>query len=142
MRPWRRRKQAPEPVVLPSLDRLAGLIERVVELVDEVSGGSTEAPPPQPERRSGPAPARPPEPVAPPAAAPDGHGWLAFVASPDGYALVPRNGAVPEAGDRFELDGRPFRVLRHAPSPLPGDGRRCVVVEREEPPEADRSSGE
>jgi len=40
MRLWRRRRQeqAAPQVVLPSLDRLAGLIERVVELVDEVAG--------------------------------------------------------------------------------------------------------
>ena len=137
MRPWRRRRQAP-PVALPSLDRLAGLIERVVELVDEVAGGSAQA--------SG--PARAPEPELAPEPAPaaveadDGRGWLAFVPSPNGYALVPQAGTVPAPGEVLELDGTPFRVLRRAPSPLPGDRRRCAVVEREEPPEADRSFGE
>lgn len=132
MRLWRRRRQAPPPVVLPSLDRLAGLIERVVELVDEVAG----APPPVPER----APERAPvleaavsEPVA-------ALGWLAFVPSPQGYALVPQPGSLPAQGDSVELEDVGYRVLRHAPSPLPGDRRRCAFLEREEPPATDRSS--
>jgi hypothetical protein len=135
MRPWRRRKQAPPPpVVLPSLDRLAGLIERVVELVDEVAGGSTATPEAAPERAQVPAAAVP--------EAIDRRGWLAFVPSTDGYLLVPQAGSPPAPGEPLELDGIAFRVLRQAPSPLPGDLRRCVFVEREEPPESDRSSGE
>lgn len=149
MRPWRRRKQAPSPVVLPSLDRLAGLIERVVELVDEVSGVPAETPRATAEPAGAPAP---PPPLPPPAPAPepagaapaavDGRGWLAFVISPQGYTLVPQAGPAPAAGEVLELDGDAFRVVRQAPSPLPGDRRRCVVVEREEPPEPDRSSAE
>jgi hypothetical protein len=134
MRPWRRRKQAPPPVVLPSLDRLAGLIERVVELVDEVAGGPTAAPEAAPERA--------PEPTAAVPEAIDRRGWLAFVPSTDGYTLVPQAGSAPAPGEALELDGISFRVLRQAPSPLPGDPRRCVYVEREEPPELDRSIGE
>ena len=114
IRTWRRRKQTPAPVVLPSLDRLAGLIERVVELVDEVSAGSSEAPAPsRPERQPEPAPERAPEPVAAPVAEADGRGWLAFVLSPQGYTLLPRDGAAPEPGEVVELDGTAFRVLRH-----------------------------
>ena len=139
MRPWRRRKEVPSaPVVLPSLDRLAGLIERVVELVDEVSGGPNDVPQPAPD----PQPARAPEPVAAVSEAAEGHGWLAFVASPDGYTLVPQAGAAPSPGDVVELNGIAFRALRQAASPLPADDRRCVVVEREEPPEPDRSFAE
>ena len=147
MRLWRRRRQAqPAPqVVLPSLDRLAGLIERVVELVDEVAGarapGSNNAPAPLPtgcsascalagSRHVLEAPV--PEPAA-------GAGWLAFIPSPNGYTLVPRPDTLPVLGAVLELDGASFRVLRYAPSPLPGDRRRCAVVAREEPPEADRS---
>jgi hypothetical protein len=102
--------------VLPSLDRLAGLIERVVELVDEVSGGRVGAPdaPEQPA-----APPDPPAAVAPPPPAPDGV-WLAYVPSPHGYGVR-------------------HRVVRFIPSPLPGDARRCAVVEREEPPEPERT---
>ena len=121
-------------MALPSLDRLAGLIERVVELVDEVAGG------PAPASGSAPEPAPAPAPAA--VEADDGRGWLAFVPSPHGYALVPQAGPLPAPGEVLELDGTPFKVLRRAPSPLPGDRRRCAVVEREEPPAADRSFGE
>ena len=146
MRLWRRRREAqPAPqVVLPSLDRLAGLIERVVELVDEVAGGrasgSNNAPAPLPPAAPPAATSQepaPPELLAPvPAAV---AGWLAFVPSPNGYTLVPRPDSLPVLGAVLELDGASFRVLRYAPSPLPGDRRRCAVVTREEPPEADRS---
>lgn len=131
-------------MALPSLDRLAGLIERVVELVDEVAGGPAQGS----EPAHAPEPARAPEPELAPEPAPaaveadDGRGWLAFVPSPHGYTLLPQAGPVPAPGEVLELDGTPFRVLRRAPSPLPGDRRRCAVVEREEPPEADRSFGE
>ena len=128
---WRRRRPAPPQVVLPSLDRLAGLIERVVELVDEVSGGRVGAPE-APEQ-----PAAPPDPPAP-AVPPDGV-WLAYVPSPHGYGLVERAGSTPSPGDAFELDGVRHRVVRFIPSPLPGDTRRCAVVEREEPPEPERT---
>ena len=140
MRPWRRRKQAPPPVVLPSLDRLAGLIERVVELVDEVAGAAptNSVEPTQASETSDPAVAA----REPTRETDDGRGWIAFVPSVHGYTLVPQEGSAPEPGEPLELDGVAFRVLRLAPSPLPGDLRRCVVVEREEPPEADRSFGE
>ena len=135
MRLWRRKRQSPPPaVVLPSLDRLAGLIERVVELVDEVSGGRTTAAPPEPGL---PEPAgRPPAPAAEP---PPAGGWLAFVPSPQGYALFERAGPVPAPGRHLDLDGVRYRVVRRAPSPLPRDGRPCVYVEREEAPDADRT---
>ena len=139
MRPWRRRKQAPAPVVLPSLDRLAGLIERVVELVDEVAAGGPAAAP-QPAPKPAPKPASAPPAIAPEAV--DGRGWIAFVTWPHGYTLIPQAGPAPVPGEMLQLDGGAFRVLRLAPSPLPGDDRRCVVVEREEPPAADRNSGE
>lgn len=117
---WRRRR-SPPPVVLPSLDRLAGLIERVVELVDAVAV----APGPEPEAVQ--APASP------------STGWVAFVASPAGYRIVDREGSPPSSGEGVELEGGRYRVLRLGPSPLPGDRRRCVFVEREEPPEAERT---
>ena len=56
-----RRRTKPElapPVGLPSLDRLAGLIERVVELVDEVAGA-----PAADSKRHAPASALPSVPV-------------------------------------------------------------------------------
>ena len=143
MRLWRRRRQSQSSpqVALPSLDRLAGLIERVVELVDEVAGergtGSNDVPAAAPPPPTAPTPAPQLEaPLSEPAAA---AGWLAFVPSPSGYTLVPQPDSVPVPGAVLELDGAVFRVLRYAPSPLPGDRRRCAVVAREEPPDADRS---
>lgn len=149
MRIWSRRKpeSLPPPVVLPSLDRLAGLIERVVELVDEVSGTAERPPERSPEARPAP-PSAPPSasPSAPQpavdavdAAAADG-AWFAFVASPQGYSLVELPGALPAPGDELALEGLRYRVVRYAPSPLPGDRRRCVVLEMEEPPEPERTS--
>ena len=151
-----RRRTKPElapPVGLPSLDRLAGLIERVVELVDEVAGApaaDSKRPAPASALPAVPVPPSVREPVAPsppaqpspavvttPAAEP---GWLAFVPSPHGYTLVPHPGSLPVPGDLLQLDGAEFRVLRYAPSPLPGDRRRCAVVAREEPPEPERTS--
>jgi hypothetical protein len=133
--------------VLPSLDRLAGLIERVVELVDEVSGAPVAAPPgeplPPPAPTVAPAP-QPPLPAPLPAIPQqtDGGSWIAFVPSAHGYRLIVQPGLLPPPGNELDLDGARYRVLRHAPSPLPGDGRRCAVVEMEEQPEADRSSAE
>ena len=128
-RVWsRRRRPAVSPVLLPSLDRLSTLIERVVELVDAVGGTEASTEPTE-------APA-PPEAVA---AEPVETVWLAFVPSPQGYALVERTGAAPAPGDVLELaDGR-YRVVRLAPSPLPGDARRTAYVEREEPSVEDRT---
>ena len=129
----RRRRQSPPPVLLPALDRLAELVERVVALLGEVA---VTAPPPDLPR-----PPEPPEPHSVrsdlvPAAA---DGWVAFVASPTGYRLVERDGVPPVRGQVVELDGARFRVLRLGPSPLPGDGRRCAFLEREEPPGEARS---
>jgi len=124
------------PVGLPSLDRLAGLIERVVELVDEVSAAPVVAPPA--ERVPTPAPA-----PLPPIPQQTGDGsWLALVPSAQGYTLSVRPGGLPPPGNELDLDGVYYRVLRHAPSPLPGDGRRCAIMEMEEHAEPDRSSAE
>ena len=121
--------------MLPSLDRLAGLIERVVELVDEVSGGRVGAPdaPEQPVAAPDPPATVPRPPDAP------NDVWLAYVPSPHGYGLVERPGSAPSRGDALELEGVRHRVVRLIPSPLPGDTRRCAVVEREEPAESERT---
>lgn len=127
----RRRRRLPPPVLLPSLDRLAELIERVVALLDEVSLA-----PEQPPRE---------EIVLQdhkvsfnPAVEPAADGWLAFVPSPDGYRLVEQEGDPPARNETVELEGGTFRVLRLGPSPLPGDRRRCAFVEQE-PPRAERT---
>jgi hypothetical protein len=124
---WRRgRKQVAQQVVLPSLDRLSGLIERVVELVDAVG----ETPP-----------AAEPKPAAEPAAAAaPALGWVAFLSSAHGYRLVEGEGEAPRAGTTIELEGASHRVVRVGRSPLPGDRRRCVYLEREEPRPEGRTS--
>ena len=126
----RRRRQPLPPVLLPSLDRLAELIERVVALLDQVSL----APVPVPE--SSPAPGEivlkqhNPEPAS--------DGWVALVPSPEGYRLLQRDGSPPDRGAAVELEGGPFLVLRLGPSPFPGDRRRCAYLEQE-PPSAERT---
>jgi hypothetical protein len=129
---WRRgRKGVAQQVVLPSLDRLSGLIERVVELVDAV-GDANDVPAPEPV-------AEPPQ-DAPAAAASAPAGWVAFVSSAHGYRLVEGVAEVPVQGATIELEGVPYRVSRLGPSPLPGDPRRCVYVEGEEPRAEGRTS--
>ncbi len=131
---WRRRR-SPPPVILPSLDRLSGLIERVVELVDAVAVAPVPAPEPVPEppRELG------PEPKPRAEVAEVKGGWIAFVSSPAGYRIVERDGPAPARGDARQLEDGSHRVLLVGPSPLPGDRRRCAYVEREEPPDPERS---
>lgn len=121
---FRRRRRQPPPVLLPSLDRLAELVERVVALLDQLSL----APVPEP-RAELVLEQHKPEPA---------DGWLAFIPSPEGYRLLERDGSPPVQGETVELDGR-YCVLRLGPSPLPRDRRRCAYVERKEPPSAERS---
>ena len=114
----RRRRRQPPPVLLPSLDRLAELIERVVALLDQVSL----APVPVPEEivleqhNPGPVP----------------DGWVALLPSPDGYRLLQRDGPPPEQGAAVELEEGAFLVLGLGPSPLPGDRRRCAFLQSRE----------
>ena len=121
----RRRRRQPPPVLLPSLDRLAELIERVVALLDQVSL----APVPVPESNPEPEPEEivlkqhNPEPAV--------DGWVALVPSPEGYRLLQRDGSPPDRGAALELDDERFVVLRLGPSPLPGDRRRCAYLEQE-----------
>jgi len=127
----RRRRRQPPPVLLPSLDRLAELIERVVALLDQV----TLAPTPVPARAPAPTPAPPaPEPAAAVTPAPAVHGHVLFVSASDGYRLLQRDGPPPDRGAVLELDGGVFLVLRLGPSPLPGDRRRCAFLSREAAP--------
>jgi hypothetical protein len=66
-----------------------------------------------------------PEPVA---AEPTAH--LVFVQTADGYRLVEREGPPPPRHAPLELGEGAFVVSALRRSPLPGDGRPCVVVER------------
>lgn len=111
---WFRRRARRTAPVLPSLDQLAELVERVIAEVDQVAAPGVEA-----------------------AAPVDAH--VLFAPASDGYRLLRREGAAPACGSELALDGGRFRVLRQGPSPLPGDLRRCAFLEREEPPQQDRS---
>jgi len=137
---WRRRRSSP-PVLLPSLDRLAGLIERVVELVDAVTAPPAPSPKPAPEPPREPVPVAKPSPEQPipqpPPAEPAG--WLAFVPSPAGYRLIPRSDPLPAGGATIEHEEKRYVVLRLAPSPLPADRRRCAYLSRQEPSPEQRS---
>jgi hypothetical protein len=134
---WFRRRRPPPPVLLPSLERLAELIERVVELLDEVALGPTRETGPPPAPVPNPAPEPVSSPVPSPAPSMDGH--VLLVSSPDGYRLLEREGAPPARGDLLDVDDAEFAVLRLGPSPLPGDRRRCAYLERQELPKVDRT---
>lgn len=121
-----RRRREPPPVLLPSLDRLGELIERVVALLDQVSLAPERAPPEEivlQHHNPGPA----------------ADGWVAFVHSHDGYRLLQLDGPQPDRGATLELDDSVYLVLGLGPSPLPGDRRRCAFVQRQEPPPAERT---
>ena len=55
-------------------------------------------------------------------------GHLLFVWSPSGYTLEERPGDPPQPGAEIEDRERRFRVTKIAPSPLPGDRRRCAYL--------------
>jgi hypothetical protein len=55
-------------------------------------------------------------------------GYLLFAWSPEGYALVERNGDVPHVGAEVQDDGYMLAVVKVGRSPFPGDGRRCVYT--------------
>ena len=54
--------------------------------------------------------------------------YLLFVTKPTRYDLREREGEPPQVGQEVdEGDGR-MRVTKVAPSPLPGDSRRCAYL--------------
>jgi hypothetical protein len=55
-------------------------------------------------------------------------GYLLFVSKPTGYELRQRDGEPPAVGDEVEEEDGRLRVSKLAPSPLPGDSRRCAYV--------------
>ena len=120
-----RRRRPPPPVLLPSLERLAELIERVVELLDEVALG----PPRQPAPPTTPAPASAPSPAPNPGHSVSGH--LLLVSWPDGYRLLEREGAAarparPAGRRRRRIQRAPARAFaaagRLAPLRVPREG--------------------
>jgi hypothetical protein len=54
---------------------------------------------------------------------------LRFVWTTNGYELRERDGEVPSVGAEVEEDERRLRVTKVAPSPLPGDLRRCAYLQ-------------
>jgi hypothetical protein len=140
-------------VLLSSLDRLTELVERVVALLDEVSLAPlpTSKPRPEPEPElvlkqhklerppvAEPQPEREGEIVLKQHKLASAEGWVALLASAEGYRLLQRSGAPPEPGSALELDEGRVAVLRLGPSPLPGDRRRCAYLEQE-PSSAERT---
>ena len=57
------------------------------------------------------------------------NGYLLFISKPSGYELRSRDGVLPGVGDEIEEDGTRLLVSKIAPSPLPGDRRRCVYLQ-------------
>jgi hypothetical protein len=55
-------------------------------------------------------------------------GYLVFVWSTGGYTLEERSGEPPQVGAQVEDGERRFRVVKIAPSPLPGDARPCAYL--------------
>jgi hypothetical protein len=54
---------------------------------------------------------------------------LRFVWTANGYELREREGDVPGVGEEVEEDDHRLRVTKVAPSPLPGDLRRCAYLQ-------------
>jgi hypothetical protein len=54
---------------------------------------------------------------------------LRFVWTTNGYELREREGDVPGAGDVVEEGEERLYVTKVAPSPLPGDSRRCAYLQ-------------
>ena len=52
--------------------------------------------------------------------------YLLFVQKPGGYELRERAGEPPPVGAELEEEDGRVQILKVAPSPLPGDPRRCA----------------
>ena len=55
--------------------------------------------------------------------------YLLFVSKPSGYELREADGEVPSVGAEVEQDEVKMRVVKVAPSPLPGDSRQCAYLQ-------------
>jgi hypothetical protein len=58
----------------------------------------------------------------------NGGTYLVFVSKPTGYELREREGEPPSPGAEVEEEEGLMRVTKLAPSPLPGDTRRCAYL--------------
>jgi hypothetical protein len=52
-----------------------------------------------------------------------------FVSTPNGYRFQERDGEPPPVGAEVEEENSRFVVTKVAPSPLPGDERRCAYLQ-------------
>jgi hypothetical protein len=57
------------------------------------------------------------------------NGYLLFISKPTGYELREREGELPAVGEEVEEGEDRLRVSKLAPSPLPGDQRRCAYLQ-------------
>lgn len=55
--------------------------------------------------------------------------YLLFVWKPTGYELREREGEAPRLGAVVDLEEGRQEVNRIAPSPIPGDHRRCAYLQ-------------
>jgi hypothetical protein len=55
--------------------------------------------------------------------------YLLFVWKPTGYELREQEGEMPTVGTVVEIDEGRMQVSRVAPSPMPGDERRCAYLQ-------------
>ena len=55
--------------------------------------------------------------------------YLLFISKPSGYELRERDGDPPGLGEEVDEGETRLRVVKVAPSPLPGDSRRCVYLQ-------------
>ena len=55
--------------------------------------------------------------------------YLLFVSKPTGYELREHDGDPPSIGEVVEEEDGRMRVSKLAPSPLPGDSRRCAYLQ-------------
>jgi PRC-barrel domain len=66
-------------------------------------------------------------PVEAPVETPTGEAYLLFLPAAGGYRLIARDGPAP-AEAIIDFEDRPYRIVKVAHSPLPGDARRCVYL--------------
>jgi hypothetical protein len=59
----------------------------------------------------------------------DDETYLLFAWTTSGYELREEHGALPGVGESVDSDGKSLRVYKVAPSPLPGDSRRCAYAQ-------------
>lgn len=57
------------------------------------------------------------------------NGYLLFVWTPNGWLLEQREGELPAVGAEVDAAEQRLRVSKHAPSPMPGDRRRCAYTQ-------------